>query len=367
MRVLHVVRPAMGGMRRHVAELCRGLRPFGVDCHVAAPPGMAEWFAEAGERVPLEIAAGLSPLRDLQTAFRLRAVSRGYPVVHCHGLRAAWIGWLAKLEPPVRRVVTLHNVPDTRPLLQRVAVRMSLADAAILITVSEAVAAAARPLLPDGSRVEVIRNGVHLPSTTDRALARARLGMNLTAPVLLAVGRLSPEKGFHVLIEALAGLGDQCPLTWIVGDGPERSMLEVQLRALGLESRVTLIGYRETLGPYYDAADLIVVPSLTEGQGLVALEAMAHGRAVLASRVGGLPEVVQDGVTGRLIPHGDAEVLRRTIVEMLRQPDRLEAMGREGRERVAREFSAEAMLRRHVEVYRSLVPADVSPSVTSTS
>src|SRR5262249_4567847 len=140
-------------------------------------------------------------------------------------------------------------------------------------------------------------------------------------PILLSVGRLEKNKGFHVLVAALAQLAQQ-GRAWrwgLVGNGPYRDTLERQIRAAGLDSRMIWLGglADAELHAWYEAADLFVHPTLYEGSSLVTLEAMAHRRPVVASRAGGLPDKVIPGVTGWLVPPGDADALARTLASAL--------------------------------------------------
>ncbi len=144
--------------------------------------------------------------------------------------------------------------------------------------------------------------------------------------ILMSVGRLEQNKGFHVLAEALASLRSRSWYWVIVGDGPARPQLEQQIATLGLTDHVRLMGRTPTedLHAWYEASDLFVHPTLYEGSSLVTLEAMAHRRAVVATTAGGLPDKVIPGRTGWLVPPGDATALDRGVARGIvaaRQPD----------------------------------------------
>lgn len=179
--------------------------------------------------------------------------------------------------------------------------------------------------------------------------------------VLLAVGRLEANKGFQVLIEALARLAaaPRAP-AWqlvLIGDGPRRGALERQAQEAGLGDRIRFVGRLadEAVHGWYAAATLFVHPTLYEGSSLVTLEAMANRCAVVASAAGGIPDKVQQGVTGWLVPPGDAGALARAIASALSNRARLPAMGEAGRALVERKFSWPAVTARLLDLYDEML------------
>jgi glycosyltransferase involved in cell wall biosynthesis len=203
-----------------------------------------------------------------------------------------------------------------------------------------------------------------LASPADGARVRRDAGIGEGDVVLLSAGRVEANKGFHVLVAALAGLRDHSDTIaegrwrWVlVGDGPFRARLEAAIAAAGLRDRVILAGRvpDDTLHAWYEAADLFVHPTLYEGSSLVTLEAMAHRRAVVATAAGGLPDKVRPGVSGWLVPPGDASALAAAISGALGRPDRLAAMGLAGRATVEREFSWAAAGAETLRLYEDLL------------
>jgi glycosyltransferase involved in cell wall biosynthesis len=222
----------------------------------------------------------------------------------------------------------------------------------------------------DPARVRVIPNALDLAEVDSLATAadgrRVRLdaGIREDDVVLLSVGRLEHNKGFHVLAAALAALGAHSGRIaegrwrWVIlGDGPYRPSLESAIREAGLSAQVRVAGrVADTeLHAWYEAADLFVHPSLYEGSSLVTLEAMAHRRAVVATTAGGLPDKVRPGVNGWLVPPGEASALAAAISGALAQPERLRAMGAAGRTIVEREFSWEAAGAATLRLYEGLL------------
>jgi glycosyltransferase involved in cell wall biosynthesis len=177
-------------------------------------------------------------------------------------------------------------------------------------------------------------------------------------PLKLGVlARLIPLKNVESLIRTTAYLADMGieVQTEIAGSGPSDSSLRDLVASLGVAERVRFLGWRTDVGRLLAAWDLLVIPSLDEGFPLSALEAMAAARPVVATRVGGLSELVVDGVTGRLVPPGDTDALVRCIAELAIDRQRLALMGIEGWKRVHESFSASRMARQTVELYDQIL------------
>lgn len=195
-------------------------------------------------------------------------------------------------------------------------------------------------------KVRVIRNAARLEAFAGRDPAsRVRLREpGSDGPVVLAAGRLSAEKGFQVLVEAAPAILAAVPAARLVifGDGPLRASLERRVAALGLTDRVSLPGFRDDLDRLIPSADLVVLPSLTEGLPNVALESAAAGVPVVATAVGGTPEVVVDGRTGFLVPPADAPALAGRVIDLLRDRVMARAFGAAARRRVEEHFSFHA-------------------------
>ncbi len=172
-------------------------------------------------------------------------------------------------------------------------------------------------------------------------------------PRLLCIGRLIPIKGHLVLLRALAQARAAVPgvSLHLAGRGPLEPALKSYARELGLEQAVRFLGFVSPVRGAIEDAAIVVVPSLGEGFGMVALEAMERARPVIASAVGGLPEIVADGETGLVVPSGDAEALAGAIVALAGDLDRARAMGLAGRERALAEFTPERSAQRIEELY----------------
>lgn len=218
-------------------------------------------------------------------------------------------------------------------------------------------------------RMTTIPNALDLRTVdggTDRAtIARLRdqHGLAPDERVLLSVGRLEASKGFHILLRALAAVGDHGALEgvrwkwFVLGDGPHRTVLQSLAAELGLDRHVHFLG-RITdaeMHAWHELSTLFIHPTLYEGSSLVTLEAMAHRRAVVASAAGGIPDKVRPGVNGWLVPPGDPSALAAAISGALADPARLARYGTAGRTIVEREFSWTAAGDLTVALYRRLL------------
>lgn len=217
-------------------------------------------------------------------------------------------------------------------------------------------------------KIRVIRNAARLaafesPEPSGEARLRSLAGG--AGPIILAAGRLSPEKGLRYLVEAASRIVQRLPEARfvIVGEGAERPALEARIQSLGLSEVVRLPGFRHDVDSLLPYADLVVLPSLTEGLPNVALEAAAAGVPVVATAVGGTPEVVLDCVTGYLVPPSDPLRLADRIVNVLIQPELANRFGAAARQRMSECFTFEGQARAYQEVFNELIDARRSPGV----
>jgi glycosyltransferase involved in cell wall biosynthesis len=211
-----------------------------------------------------------------------------------------------------------------------------------------------------GDKVRVIHNGIDFdrvrPSSTEApARVRAELA-GRGARIVLMAARLHPEKGYDTLLEALPALCRHLPdlTVWVAGGGPLEAGYRARASTLGLSERVRFLGFRHDLPDLISAADVLVLPSLAEAFGLVAAEALYLGVPVVASRVGGIPEIVDDGVDGLLVPPGDANALSAALLRVLADESLCSRLRGAGREKVAARFSFETMVRRYEAEYDAL-------------
>jgi len=280
--------------------------------------------------------------------------------VHSHGHGAGVLGRAAGWWAGARILVHhLHTADPTLGGRHRRLEQLLARVTARVVCCSDAVArdAGARLRIPAALLV-VVPNGIDPPPEGDREEALRLLG-HPAPPVLGCVGSLSPHKGQAVLLEALRLLPPGIPAGTLVliGDGPQRADLERRAERSAAPWRVLFTGMRPDARRLLPALDLAVVPSLREGFGLAAAEAMDAGLPVVASRVGGLPEVVEAGQTGFLAEPGDPEDLARALARLLGLPDRGRAFGLRGRRKVETAFRAHLMARRVQGLYEEALDA----------
>jgi sugar transferase (PEP-CTERM/EpsH1 system associated) len=203
--------------------------------------------------------------------------------------------------------------------------------------------------------IQVIRNGVDLSrfASVDRAGAKRQLGLPSDVTAIGTAGRLVPVKDQALLLEALAQLaGRGLRFTGVIaGDGPLRGDLEARAAALGIADRVRFLGHVPDVETVYAALDLFVLSSVSEGLSNTILEAMASGLPVVATRVGGADELIEEGRTGFTVPASNAPELAAAIERVVRQPALLAQMGAAGRERALKDFALERMLHDYANVY----------------
>lgn len=208
-------------------------------------------------------------------------------------------------------------------------------------------------------RISILHNAVKpfvAPAPEEVEHVRRELGIQNHEAVILSVGRLSHEKGHADLIRAaarLAGMPGTSPFrVVIVGDGPEREALTNLAVHAGLEKNVSFAGFQRDTRPYYELATVVAVPSHSEGSPNVVLEAMAAGLPIAANRVGGIPEILEDGVTGLMVKPRDPEAMAKTIFQLLSNTDLRSRLGIAARGRAESAHTPEAYRRALVEFYQ---------------
>jgi len=288
-------------------------------------------------------------------------------VLHTHLPYADTVGNLAGLITNRPVVSTLHSVRDARQspgwIKHRLQVQALRWGARVIIACAPEVGRDARERLRLPARkLTVVPNGIDIEAFAAgdvegaRACRRALLGEH-AGPLVVAVGNLLPAKGHEVLVEATPGLLARFPgaRVAIVGRGGHNEPLVcARIAALDLGGRVLLAGQRRDIPDVLAAADLFVLSSLWEGLPLAVLEAMAAGTPVVATAIGGVPRVVEDGVTGLLAPAGDADALTRAMLEALGQPDAARQRAAAARAHVRAIYGADAWARRLQSIYSSV-------------
>lgn len=354
--VAHVDAEAgFSGGEEQVFLLLEGLRAGGHRSVLLCPPGSrseAEARARGFEVRTVPMRADLDVLAVPRLA---RELAEARPdLVHLHTGRATWLGALAARRAGLPAISTRRQEKRPRHRLRTRLVYGHLVARAVAISPAVARCLAEAGVAPQ--RIALIPSSVdprQVAARRDRAVVRAELGASADELCLLVLAALVWRKGIDVLLAALARLAAP-PRLWIGGEGAERAALEDQARRLGL-ARVSFLGRRPDKGDLLAACDALVLPSRQEGLGVAALEAMAAGRCVVASAVGGLGDAVVDGQTGLLVPPEDPAALAGALERLAAHPALCRALGAAGPARVAERFLARQMVDAYVSLYRDVL------------
>jgi len=417
LRVAVVARAVMplhgiGGLERSVHDLVRHLAARDVAVTLITPPPRADAprvvpaFSSPRvvvRHVPYVTFPGANrrgtTILDRSTAyplFGLRAgraalvLARGGAIDIVHGFGASVLGYaLARRQATAPLVFNPQGLEEFgatgsppwpkrvgyAPLRRAVRVCARAADA-IIATDASLVPAMSRHLHPRPGQVHVIPNGIdlaaadRLAAVADGGRIRKQHGLTPEETLILSVGRLEFNKGFDVLAAALGRAnqpgGSLANTSWrwvLVGTGPFSREIEAAAVAHGIAAR-TLFAGRATeadVHAWYEAATLFVHPTRYEGSSLVTLEAMAHRRAIVATRAGGLPDKVRPGVNGWLVEPGDSAALAAALTDALSGRERIAQMGQRSREIVEREFAWPVLVEQQLALYESLLKSAVRP------
>lgn len=359
------------GTERHILDLALALRAQGCPAEIACPGKgvLAERARQAG--VPVWAVEKGCVMRDAAAVRRLRRRFRSGEVelVHSHNGRSALLAaTAAALAGCGATVTTQHFLEPARTTrrglrawLGSAAHRWVLERAGRVVAISGPVRErilARREAPPE--KVERVWNGISDPALAplrDRAEVRADFGIAPAAPLVVSAARLETEKMVHVLIDAMAQLTRQMPEAKCVvaGEGRQRAALQEKIQSAGLVQSVRLAGFQEDVLSLVRAGDVFALPSAAEPFGLALVEAMALGRPVIGTRAGGPLEIIEEGVSGLLVPPADAAALSAALFRVLSEPGLAARLGAGGRARFEQHFTAPRMAGDMLAVYRAVL------------
>jgi glycosyltransferase involved in cell wall biosynthesis len=357
-KVLHVEsgRHLYGGARQ-VLYLMQGLAARGVENILACPPG-----AEVAEPARAHAVVELIPMGgdlDVAMTWRLHGLIRRHrpDLVHLHSRRGAdvWGALAARLAGVPCVLSRRVDNPEPRWL---VAVKYRLHGHVIAISEGIRQVLLAEGLAPE--RVSCVRSALDATpylAPCDRAGLRRELALPEDALLLAMVAQLIPRKGHRYLLDALPEVLSRHPEVHVLvfGRGPLEETLRQEVARRGLSERVRFMGFRTDLVRWLGGLDILVHPADMEGLGIALLQAAAAGLPIIASRAGGMPEVVHDGENGLLIPPGNVPALAAAMLRLLDDPGLRRRLGEAGRVLVLREFSVDAMCEGNLAVYHRLL------------
>lgn len=372
MRVLLVIEATIGGTRRHVVDLARGLVRRGVEVWLASSqrrdpgyPADLEALAAEGVRcVDVPMVRSIRPGRDLADLRALVDLTRLVQpdVVHTHSSKAGVLGRLAAASTARPVVHTPHTFAFLfraefgawqRALFRALEVALAGSTAAVVaVSRSEAESMCRAGVVPR-ERVRVVPNGIDASRwVSARPVSRASLGVPEGVPLLAVLGLLHVAKGQDVALRSLARPELAGSHLLLAGMGEARAELEELARSLGVADRAHFLGWRDDAPELVAASDLVLLPSRWEGMPYIVLESMAAARPVVAARVDGAVELVEDGRTGALVEIEDDAGLARAAARVLALGESArERMGALGRERVLATFTLDRMLDSLLAVY----------------
>ena len=380
-----IARLNMGGPALHVAYLTAGLRERGYATTLVAGSlargedsmaFVADGLGVDVERVE-ELQREISPLRDVFAMVRLaRIIRRVRPhILHTHTAKAGAIGRFAALlagdaRPPI--IVHTFHGHVLRGYFGPLRSRMFAALERVLARSTTCLVAVSPQVRDDLVRLGVapeekfivIRLGIELEDRVDsdtdgRAETRRLLGIPSEAFTVGWIGRMTGIKRTDDVLLAFKRLrarGVDARLC-MVGDGPDRAAIERRAHDLGIVRDTLFLGYQESVAPFYAAFDAFILPSANEGTPVTAIEALAAGRPVVATRVGGVPDVVRDGEDGFLVEAGDVDALAERLASLAADPGLRERMGTAGRGRVLPRYAVARLVDDVDRLYRSLLEA----------
>lgn len=358
MKILHVeAGKFLYGGARQVQYIVEGLAARGIDNLLACPTGSDSARQQpAGVRVvPMKMGGDGDPGMVLRLASLIRAEKPD--LVHLHSRRGAdtWGGLAAKLAGVPCVLSRRVDNPESR---LAVAIKYRLYDH--VITISEGIR---QVLLSEGlapGKVTCVRSAVDATpylAPVDAAAFRAEFGLPADALVAGVVAQMIPRKGHRYLLSVLPGLLEKHPklVVLIFGQGPLEAELRAEVASRGLDAAVRFAGFRHDLPRWLGGLDLLVHPADMEGLGVSLLQASAAAVPIVTTRAGGLPEAVQDGVTGLLIEPGNEAQLAAAIDRLCADAALRARFGAAGRARILAEFSIDAMVAGNLAVYRQVL------------
>ena len=380
-----IARLNIGGPALHVAYLTAGLAERGYETTLVAgtlargEESMARVSEARGVRIETlpALHREIGPLRDAQAILRLaRLIREERPtILHTHTAKAGAVGRIAALlagtaRPPII-VHTFHGHvlrgyfnPLTTLAFRTLEKWLARITTALVAVSPEVRDDLVKLHVAPASKFTIVRLGIELDERTggnedSRAETRRQLGVAPDAFVVGWVGRMTAVKRTDDVVRALRGLVDRGVDAYLclVGDGPDRDHLEQYAHELGVVKRCLFVGYQQDVAQFYGAIDALLLPSVNEGTPVSVIEALAAQRPAVATRVGGTPDVIRDGVDGFLVEVGDAEALSDRLAELAADPARRAQMGAAGRARVLERYAVERLVDDVDRLYKSLLDA----------
>lgn len=354
----------IGGAEKQVIIWAKALQERGLKVGVVSSGGPLLVELEQADIVHYHLPMqSRSLLQILRNGLALRRLLKKHPanILHAQSPTVALACRIALLGTKGKVVTTVHLIT---PQNRRATVPLLKIATDLTLTCSRQMRDELIKLGMPQKRVKAYPNSVDLKFFQSSVQSISENDPKLefkkqNRPIVITVARLEPDKGHRFLLSAIALMKEKQPelkpLFLIVGDGSTRPALEIQIKELKLESDVLLLGKRNDVPNLLAQADLFVLPSLREGLPLAIIEAMGAGLAVIASAVDGVPELVEDKVTGRLVKPGEVSALAEAVVEMLQNPSLAQIYGQNGREKALNDYYINRSIEKLIEIYQNLL------------
>lgn len=364
MKILHInTERTWRGGEQQTFNLLKGLKERNISSHLLCQPGSP--MAEKAKKARMEIfPIAMHGEADLLACFRIRALIKrfNYDILHSHTSHAHTLAFWASFGTKTRRLVTRrvdfsifrHSFLKLSGIKYRY-----MAD--FYIAISNKIKDV---LVNDGiqaGRIFVVHSGINPNRFDDAGKGHLIDEFNIKSSeqVVINVAHLAGHKGQEYLVRAVPLVLAKIPTArfFIVGGGELMDKLQTLAASMGLKQEIIFTGFRRDVGAFYQIADLFVMSSVQEGLGTAVLDAMALGKPVVATHSGGIPEIIHDGETGRLVAPADPVALAAGIVELLTHPERAKQMASQGRTVVRKKFSIENMVDKNIKVYQHILTA----------
>lgn len=359
--------PSLGGGEIHLLVLLRELPGRGIDPVVVCAAGsvLAGAVAEIGgvQVVPVDFSA----LSLLRVPSALRSRLRGVDIVQGTGFLTNIVARRLGRRLRAKVLNTVQVVPGAarldgesvpKRMLRAGLDRFTRGRVDLFVAVSSAVEGGLRAAGVAADRIVIVPNGLDVVALRSAAVLPLPAPLGAGHPRIGFVGRLERVKGIEYFVRAVPGIlrGHPEARFVVAGSGSLEAAMKTLAASLGVADHLELLGYVSPVAPVLAALDVVVIPSLSEAAGLTAIEALSLGVAVVATRVGGLPDVIVDGETGLLVPPADPEALAHAVEALLRDPVRGREMAAAGAHRVEESYTVSRMVDGYLDVYTRLVP-----------
>ena len=363
MTILHVSTPvSWRGGEQQVAYLATALKSMGINQVVLCPQGsvLAERMMEVS--VPVATFEKRGPF-DFELARKIFRLSKGKPfdIIHCHDSHAHSAAVVAAAHYGVKSPIIISRRVDF-PVSSNPLSRWKYNHPSIrrIICVSKTISDITAPAIKDVSKLAVVHSGIDLHKYDQHSGARkliSELGLNEKTKIVGNLSALADHKDYPTFIRTAARVIAIDPSVHfiIAGKGKEEKRIAKMINDLKLHANVHMLGFREDIVEVMQSLDIFLITSVTEGLGTIVLEAFAAGVPVVATRAGGIPEMVEDGVTGLLAPIGDADALAAATMRILNDPELGKQLANNASQRV-QEFSYQATAEKTLMIYRTFYP-----------